>query len=256
MPIPSIVSNADALRQRRQLEHEMRVAATVARARQHWSNEWQKHQIPLGGATHQLSPAPTGGTLSLPMPPTLAPVSAAYQPVFDETYWGTLTVGGLRRDKLVGYSHMAAFTLHVVLMITTIIVSAGNSNNSLTLWRSRFLFTLVNNSYCAYPDNLTAVTEDKDRIVSVLVNNGDSFNVAVATASFFGLSAFFHGIWIAGALWYEPLGALIFGWLAQAYAPLRWCACAPSLPPPHGAHRSRPLKKHVCAGWNIFSRPR
>ena len=113
MPIPSIVSSNDALRQRRQLEDELRVAATVARARQHWATQWKMDQIPIPVAATHASALST--SLSLPMPPrTSPPVAATYRPVFDETFWGTLTIGGLRRDKLVGYSHMAAFVLHLV----------------------------------------------------------------------------------------------------------------------------------------------
>jgi len=142
MPIPSITSNADALRQRRQLEHEMRVAATVARARQHWSDQWQKEsvQIPLGGGSGQ----PTGASMAAATPPmtapAMAPVSAIYQSVNNDTYWGTLSLGGLRRDKIVLYSHAAAMAIHVALLITTIVVAASSdADPNLSLWRQRFV---------------------------------------------------------------------------------------------------------------------
>jgi len=148
MGIPSIVSsNSDALRQRRQLEHEMRVAATVARAKQHWSSAWESTQVPLGGggarqvAVPVSAPAPTT-TITNQWPlrfPSVAPVSAIYQSVDNDSYWGKLSVGGLRRDKIVLFAHAAAMAIHILLLAITVIVSASSDTDpNLSIWRQRF----------------------------------------------------------------------------------------------------------------------
>jgi len=56
----------------------------------------------------------------------------------------------------------------------------------------------------------------------VLVPTGSNFNVAVASGGFFFLSALFHSLWVIGMTVWEPLGRLLLGWLAAAFAPLRW----------------------------------
>lgn len=155
MTIPSIVAtNSDALRQRRQLEHEMRVAATVARARQHWSQSWDNAQVPIGGggarqvAVPVSAPAATGaGANQWPLSfPSAAPMSAIYQSVSDDSYWGKLSVGGLRRDKIVLYSHVAAMAIHLLLLIATIIVSvSSDADPNLSMWRQRFSATPIPN---------------------------------------------------------------------------------------------------------------
>ena len=228
MGIPSIVANhSDALRQRRQLEHEMRVAATVARARQHWSQNWESTQIPLGGTRQVAVPAPAptaASTNQWPLSfPSAAPMSAIYQSVNNDTYWGTLSVGGLRRDKIVLFSHAAAMAIHLVLLITTIIVAASSdADPNLSIWRQRFIFT-YNSSACGRNSNFTGEKE----IVAVLVPTGGNFNVAVASGGFFFLSALFHSFWVIGMTVWEPLGRLLLGWLAAAFAPLRWLECVP-----------------------------
>ena len=138
MEIPRIVSNNDALRQRRQLEHEMRVAATVARARQHWSQNWDRESVPLNGKATTATGAAT--QISMTAPHTMAPVSAIYQPNNYDGYWSTPSIGGLRRDKIVLYSHAAAMAIHIALLITTIVVAAASdADPNLSLWRQRFV---------------------------------------------------------------------------------------------------------------------
>ena len=82
---------------------------------------------------------------------------------------------------------------------------------------ARFIFT-YNSSVCGRNSDFTGQPE----IVAVLVPTGRNFNVAVASGGFFFLSALFHSFWVIGMTVYEPLGRLLLGWLAAAFAPLRW----------------------------------
>lgn len=81
----------------------------------------------------------------------------------------------------------------------------------------RFVFTYNSTLLEGALTNLTGASD----IVAVMVPTGGRFNVAVATGAFFGLSAFFHGLWVVGYYW-PPLGKRLYGWLAAAFAPLRW----------------------------------
>lgn len=87
----------------------------------------------------------------------------------------------------------------------------------------RFIFT-YNSTTCGRNSNFTGEKE----IVAVLVPTGGNFNVAVASGGFFFLSALFHGFWVFGMTVWEPLGRLLLGWLAAAFAPLRWLEYAAS----------------------------
>jgi hypothetical protein len=133
MEIPRIAStNAEALRQRRQLENETRIAQTVQRAQAHWRTTWQSQNTNIGASPLAVNAAP-------------APVAVTYKfPEDVDAYWATLTVGGLRRDKLVLYSHAAAMAVHITLLtLTAWVAASSDADPNLSMWRQRCTVPLI-----------------------------------------------------------------------------------------------------------------
>ena len=208
MEIPRIVGGSSStgandalLRKRIHLEHELARAATAARAKQAWQEEWRRKTLPMQSV----------------VAPTPAPTAAVYSPLAVTSYWATPTVFGWRRDRFVWTGHAIAAAVHLALCLTCAIVSSQAIDPTLRLSRSQFIFTR-NNSECGVLTNWSGV--EADHPIAVLTPVA-TFHVGAASAAFFGLSFLAHSIWVLAGLW-DPLGALLFGWLQDCWAPVRW----------------------------------
>ena len=209
---------AEALRRRLDAASAAEAAAARERQQSTWRQAWK--EIPLKNATAASlnSGDPLlqwGGARG----PALASTGAR---PFDEvglvsSNWAQPGFCGFRRDKLVWSLHLACCLLHLTFMIVTLSVSA-TGDTTLTTWRQRFLFTR-NETTCGVLANFTGVPEDEVP-VAVLVQSG-SIHTGAATAGFFALSAFAHGLWVATA-GSRFLYTKLYGWLDDAFAPLRW----------------------------------
>ena len=203
--VPRIVGGAgaqnDALRKRLSMERELQRAATHARAKAHWAQEWSKQSVPLVSAA--------------------APTNAVFQPVGITDYWSQPSVWGIRRDRVVWIGHAVACMVHLSLMILTLVASAQAEDPWVRLSRAQFLFTR-NVTDCGILTNFSESTPP----LAVQINTG-AWHIGAATAGFFALSASAHGLWVAAGF-YDGLGKFLFGNLQRCVSPVRWVEYAAS----------------------------
>lgn len=148
----------------------------------------------------------------------LADTGAVYQPVAVDETWGTLSLFGVRRDRLLFLTHSFAAAAHLIFLIVTSVITAQSADPYLSTWRQQFVFTR-NTTTCGR-DTVFNASIGEDPIVAVLVPAGQ-IHIGAATACFFALSCGFSLVWVLAST-YDPLGRVLLGWLSEAYAPLRW----------------------------------
>lgn len=98
--VPSILGGKDALRKRLTQENALREAAVAARAKVFWQNKWAQQALPV-----TVDSVKAVG--KSPLAPAAAPVpsGAVYKATALDEGWDTPSLCGIRRDRLVFYTH-------------------------------------------------------------------------------------------------------------------------------------------------------
>ena len=179
----------------------------MARAKAFWKKSYDDAAVAL--------PLSAAATKSFPAPPG---TGAVYAPVALSDDWSKLGLCDVRRDRLLFAAHTCAAVLHAIFMITALVITLQSDSPYLQTWRQQFLF-VRNTTTCGRNSLFNETGEDE--VVAVLIPAG-RIHVGLASAAFFMLSCLFSCIWVLAST-YDPLGRVLLGWLADAYAPLRWC---------------------------------
>lgn len=117
--VPSILSSKDVLRKRLTQEVAMKEAATAARAKMFWKQQWEQNALPLTTANigRSAGRSPLVATTAATHGPPVVTTNAVYSQVVTDESWNQVSLFGLRRDRVLFGAHAICAVVHFVFFL-------------------------------------------------------------------------------------------------------------------------------------------